>query len=819
MSSRRNSFGNRSKNFNRQSETHNHADDSEIDLATKNDGSLNILPELMKNIRKLLPREFPLNMYVRQVEYIENQCEHLIGTLFMTTFRLVFVPDRETECNAFIISENKYIGEYDIPLASIYKIHVAPVDSRSGFKSFLNENQIQSETRTFTIITRDFRRVTFTKCSVTKSNTGTKQSSASVTNMETYINALRRHSQFQSKDQLYPYLAMQQSSSDVVSRDYTHDSLSNTRSVDDVTKDFSLSNDERVKSYLTYYDWRDELYEADEHDWIVDQKKFNKHYVVQEDGPYVCLAKNTDESLNDLIWHWTHTSQIGTDGPSRRPIEQQKHMLITVPNVADATTMEPPETPGSAPAVPQSSSSSSTPFRFSKIKKKLRKSLRPNTTDGPKLICTNETKTTTNDLPAMSEMVSDVGLRRAATDTSLVPSAHLIHDQPFQRYNLAKFPCSLKRLQTGYEKLFETCVLTIDDDDEKWWTKVGACKWLKYVSKALHGAASLAKLLDFKNIELAGSDTDNNCLISSLIQILLRPKCRTIKGFCELIVREWLIRGHKFRERFGQVLYEASGSSAQESPVFLLFLDCVYQLLRQNPLQFEFTEYFLLELYRSVCYCYHHTFVFNSISERVYAIYNCPRNLLVLSAFDFSLYLHPNASCLIRNYASVSSDQPKKSRIESPIYYPPSESPQRPARTVYYLERPKSTSSMSEVQLTNNFPLPIAEHYEYETIESPQSFPANLTVDWRVFNLELWPKCYCRYDQKYKPTYYEQCLSNDIDYFIENLAKKSQQAVTLDTYSYVCIFYTTLSKNRLLLFTFQIGYANSWHPQTLDTRV
>ncbi|CAF1142816.1 unnamed protein product [Adineta ricciae] len=713
MSSRRNSFGNRSKNFNRQSETHNHADDSEIDLATKNDGSLNILPELMKNIRKLLPREFPLNMYVRQVEYIENQCEHLIGTLFMTTFRLVFVPDRETECNAFIISENKYIGEYDIPLASIYKIHVAPVDSRSGFKSFLNENQIQSETRTFTIITRDFRRVTFTKCSVTKSNTGTKQSSASVTNMETYINALRRHSQFQSKDQLYPYLAMQQSSSDVVSRDYTHDSLSNTRSVDDVTKDFSLSNDERVKSYLTYYDWRDELYEADEHDWIVDQKKFNKHYVVQEDGPYVCLAKNTDESLNDLIWHWTHTSQIGTDGPSRRPIEQQKHMLITVPNVADATTMEP--------------------------------------------------------------------LRRAATDTT-------------------KFPCSLKRLQTGYEKLFETCVLTIDDDDEKWWTKVGACKWLKYVSKALHGAASLAKLLDFKNIELAGSDTDNNCLISSLIQILLRPKCRTIKGFCELIVREWLIRGHKFRERFGQVLYEASGSSAQESPVFLLFLDCVYQLLRQNPLQFEFTEYFLLELYRSVCYCYHHTFVFNSISERVYAIYNCPRNLLVLSAFDFSLYLHPNASCLIRNYASVSSDQPKKSRIESPIYYPPSESPQRPARTVYYLERPKSTSSMSEVQLTNNFPLPIAEHYEYETIESPQSFPANLTVDWRVFNLELWPKCYCRYDQKYKPTYYEQCLSNDIDYFIENLAKKSQQAVTLDTYSY-------------------IGYANSWHPQTLDTRV
>jgi hypothetical protein len=28
------------------------------------------------------------------------------------------------------------------------------VDARSGFKSFLNDNQIQSETRTFTIITQ-----------------------------------------------------------------------------------------------------------------------------------------------------------------------------------------------------------------------------------------------------------------------------------------------------------------------------------------------------------------------------------------------------------------------------------------------------------------------------------------------------------------------------------------------------------------------------------------------------------------------------------------------------------------------------------------
>jgi hypothetical protein len=52
--------------------------------------------------------------------------------------------------------------------------------------------------------------------------------------------------------------------------------------------------------------------------------------------------------------------------------------------------------------------------------------------------------------------------------------------------------------------------------------------------------------------------------MSSLIQIFLRPKCRTIKGFCELIVREWVIRGHKFRERFGQIQFDVNGYATQE---------------------------------------------------------------------------------------------------------------------------------------------------------------------------------------------------------------------------------------------------------------
>lgn len=44
---------------------------------------------------------------------------------------------------------------------------------------------------------------------------------------------------------------------------------------------------------------------------------------------------------------------------------------------------------------------------------------------------------------------------------------HNIGDQPFQRYNLAKFPCPLKRLQASYEKLIEICVISPGREKER----------------------------------------------------------------------------------------------------------------------------------------------------------------------------------------------------------------------------------------------------------------------------------------------------------------------------------------------------------------
>lgn len=65
-----------------------------------------------------------------------------------------------------------------------------------------------------------------------------------------------------------------------------------------------------------------------------------------------------------------------------------------------------------------------------------------------------------------------------------------------------------------------------DSDDERWLSKLNASKWMKYVSKALRGAASMAKLLDFRNIQLAGRETEKE-----IIFVFSASNCRQLSFF------------------------------------------------------------------------------------------------------------------------------------------------------------------------------------------------------------------------------------------------------------------------------------------------
>uniref|UniRef100_A0A4W5R7R4 Myotubularin related protein 9 n=1 Tax=Hucho hucho TaxID=62062 RepID=A0A4W5R7R4_9TELE len=109
--------------------------------------------------------------------------------------------------------------------------------------------------------------------------------------------------------------------------------------------------------------------------------------------------------------------------------------------------------------------------------------------------------------------------------------------------------------------------------------------------------------------------TDSTLQVTSLAQIILDPACRTIQGFQALVEREWLQAGHPFQQRCSQSAYNNSKPRC-EAPVFLLFLDCVWQILRQFPCSFQFSQHFLVLLFEHAYASQFGTFVGNSASER-----------------------------------------------------------------------------------------------------------------------------------------------------------------------------------------------------------
>lgn len=134
-----------------------------------------------------------------------------------------------------------------------------------------------------------------------------------------------------------------------------------------------------------------------------------------------------------------------------------------------------------------------------------------------------------------------------------------------------------------------------------------------------------------------GWDRTSQC--TALAMLLLDPYYRTIVGFCTLIEKEFCSFGHKFAERSGHQLpgrttvfthsgvassdteqqHGGSGGSAPRldtSPIFLNFLDAVFQVCHQYPTCFEFTPELLAHLSEAVYSCLYGTFLCNGEQER-----------------------------------------------------------------------------------------------------------------------------------------------------------------------------------------------------------
>uniref|UniRef100_K3X8T7 Myotubularin phosphatase domain-containing protein n=1 Tax=Globisporangium ultimum (strain ATCC 200006 / CBS 805.95 / DAOM BR144) TaxID=431595 RepID=K3X8T7_GLOUD len=156
-------------------------------------------------------------------------------------------------------------------------------------------------------------------------------------------------------------------------------------------------------------------------------------------------------------------------------------------------------------------------------------------------------------------------------------------------------------------KRFRTLCQSTTCDNLQWLGNVEDTKWLVYVRQLLKSSLHVVTLLRQGESVLlhCSHGWDRTSQISALAQLILDPYYRTWEGFQVLIEKEWLALGHPFQLR----LSHGEKADTQESPIFIQFLDCVWQLLRLYPSYFEFNEGFLLTLADALHSCRFGTFL------------------------------------------------------------------------------------------------------------------------------------------------------------------------------------------------------------------
>lgn len=170
-------------------------------------------------------------------------------------------------------------------------------------------------------------------------------------------------------------------------------------------------------------------------------------------------------------------------------------------------------------------------------------------------------------------------------------------------------------MRESLRKVKDMCFPVIDD--QRWLSNIDNTQWLHHLHCILSGAVKIADKVENSKTSVivhCSDGWDRTAQLTSLAMILLDPYYRTLVGFEVLIEKEWLSFGHKFAHRIGHG--EDKHNDNDRSPVFLQFVDSVWQVTNQFPNSFEFNEHFLTFVLDHLYSCLFGTFLFNSDKER-----------------------------------------------------------------------------------------------------------------------------------------------------------------------------------------------------------
>ncbi|XP_029947478.1 myotubularin-related protein 10 isoform X2 [Salarias fasciatus] len=221
-----------------------------------------------------------------------------------------------------------------------------------------------------------------------------------------------------------------------------------------------------------------------------------------------------------------------------------------------------------------------------------------------------------------------------------IKKSHPQQSEVFQ-IDLDKCLPNIQEIQSAFVKIRQICVLDpFEESEERWLSTIENSRWLEYVRAFLRNSAEIVFHMDGRNVSVVlqeEEDRDLSCVVSSLVQLMLDPHYRSLIGFQSLVQKEWVMAGHRFLDRCNHL----KKNDNKESPLFMLFLDCVWQMMNQYPAAFEFTETYLTVLSDSMWIPLFSTFLFSSPKQRTQYLTDFAKSKAIPQGEDQSVYFPP----------------------------------------------------------------------------------------------------------------------------------------------------------------------------------
>ena len=152
-------------------------------------------------------------------------------------------------------------------------------------------------------------------------------------------------------------------------------------------------------------------------------------------------------------------------------------------------------------------------------------------------------------------------------------------------------------------------------------------RWLSHIRLILQASWITAFHIHYHNLPVlvhCSHGWDRTSQVVAIAQLFLDPYYRTFEGFATLVEKDFMSFGHPFHTRAGHGEGKGErgqnggghGGEGQVSPIFIQFLDSVWQIVQQFPNAFEFNVRYLLVLSEHVYSCRFGTFLCDNEKER-----------------------------------------------------------------------------------------------------------------------------------------------------------------------------------------------------------